>query len=43
MELPGQIFVKSMNGKTITLNGVDSTDTILDIKVKFLILTQIKK
>ena len=36
MDLPGQIFVKSMNGKTITLNGVDSTDTILDIKVKFL-------
>ena len=36
MELPGQIFVKTMNGKTITLNDVESTDTILDIKKKFL-------
>ena len=36
MELPGQIFVKTMNGKTITLNEVESTDTILDIKKKYL-------
>ena len=36
MELPGQIFVKTMNGKTITLNDVESTDTILDIKKEFL-------
>jgi hypothetical protein len=36
MELPGQIFVKTMNGKTITLNDVESTDTILDIKIKYL-------
>ena len=36
MELPGQIFVKNMNGKTITLNDVESTDTILDIKKEFL-------
>ena len=36
MELPGQIFVKAMNGKTITLNDVESTDTILDIKIKYL-------
>ena len=36
MELPGQIFVKTMNGKTITLNEVESTDTILDIKKQFL-------
>ena len=36
MELPGQIFVKNMNGKTITLNEVESTDTILDIKKKYL-------
>ena len=36
MDLPGQIFVKAMNGKTITLNDVESTDTILDIKIKYL-------
>ena len=36
MELPGQIFVKTMDGKTITLNEVESTDKILDIKKKFL-------
>ena len=41
MELPGQIFVKNMNGKTITLNDVESTDTILDIKKEF--LKKIKK
>jgi len=41
MELPGQIFVKNMNGKTITLDDVESTDTIFDIKKEF--LKKIKK
>ena len=41
MELPGQIFVRNMNGKTITLDAVKSTDTILDIKKEF--LKRIKK
>lgn len=36
MELPGQIFVKQMDGKSITIDNVKGSDTILDIKYRFL-------
>lgn len=36
MELPGQIFVKQMDGKTITLDNVKGSDTIEDIKYRIL-------
>ena len=36
MELPGQIFVKQMDGKSITLDNVKGSDTIEDIKYRFL-------
>ena len=31
-----QIFVKSIDGQTITINDVEKTDTIEDIKKKFM-------